>query len=407
MLVRVHALRTRFRSFCGVTMEMLPSVVLSSPLNGKGSCAVPSVPRVNDVGAAFKVPAFAISPPPSAGNFDMTVLGSGVSTAVPALNHVLRRKCGNPTTAVRHSDGLTVCEEAFSNPESKNRRFNVSLLLRFAPLGGGRVMKIMVDAGKTMRQAALASFPQLGVDSIDALLLTHGHADAILGMDDLRDLQEIEKVLEDGQLIGYQPAEGSGPIRVVSNKDTLQRVREVFPYLCSPVEFVRDGVMLRRTVWLEFEELQEDNTSISIAGLPVRVFPVWHGGTYVSLGFAFGTKVGGGHPVVYISDVKDVPPETMAWLEQVSNAGLDLLIVDALSRESHTTHFSLSDALAFVRKLRPHRALLVGMQSCSIGDHDEVNAELAGLQASEGLDVQLAYDGMQIPEFASGIVESS
>lgn len=139
------------------------------------------------------------------------------------------------------------------------------------------------------------AFPKVGADTVQTLLVTHGHADAILGIDDLRDLQRLEHVYdEDGTFIGYRPAQGSGPLKVVSNKDTLERIRETFPYLCKPPELSRPGVMMRRTLWLEMEQLEGDDASLTTAGLPVRTFPVWHGGTYVSLGFAFGRKVRAG-----------------------------------------------------------------------------------------------------------------
>ncbi|CAK9077721.1 Putative hydrolase C777.06c [Durusdinium trenchii] len=336
--------------------------------------------------------------PPKLGSFDAVVLGSGVSTAVPQLSHILQGHC-ETAKAVRKADGLTVCEDAHQNPSSKNRRFNVSLLLRYSPPDGSRVRHVMVDAGKTLRQAALAALPQYGVRNIDALLVTHGHADAMLGMDDLRDLQVIEKFWsESGEHIGYQLADGAGPMQIISNKVTLDRVREAFPYLDGNTDFVRPGVLRRRIAYIEFMEVSDDETMDLVGGLPLRVFPVWHGGTYVSLGFAFGGKLKGGYPLVYISDIKDVPPKTMSFLEEAAAVGIDLFMVDALSRSGHPTHMSLDEALELVRKLRPKRTLLVGMDSCAMGDHDEVNEELRALQR-EGLDVQLAFDGQHLPEF--------
>jgi len=336
-------------------------------------------------------------PPPKLGSFDAVVLGSGVSTAVPQLAHILQGQCES-AVAIRKSDGLTVCEEAHQNPASKNRRLNVSLLLRYSPPDGSRVRHVMVDAGKTLRQAALQTLPKYGVSNIDALLITHGHADAMLGMDDLRDLQVIEKVISDGKHIGYCLAGGAGPMQIISNKITLDRVREAFPYLHAQADFVRPGVLRRRIAYIEFSEVSDDETMELVDSLPLRVFPVWHGGTYISLGFAFGDRLKGGYPLVYISDISAVPPKTMTFLEEAAACGIDLFMVDALSRGGHPTHMSLDEAVELVRKLRPSRTLLVGMDSCAVGDHDEVNAELRALQ-SEGLDVQLAFDGQQLPEF--------
>ena len=104
------------------------------------------------------------------------------------LAHVLEGRCPLPHLA-RRSDGHSCCEDAAKRPGSKNARRNVSLLVRFRPADGGACTHLMVDAGKTMREGAIALLPGLGVSSIDALLLTHAHADAMLGLDDLRDLQ--------------------------------------------------------------------------------------------------------------------------------------------------------------------------------------------------------------------------
>ena len=61
---------------------------------------------------------------------------------------------------------------------------------------------------------------------------------------------------------------------------------------------------------------------------------------------------------VYISDIKDVPPETMSFLEEAAAVGIDLFMTDALSRKGHPTHMSLDEALQLVRKLRPARSQL-------------------------------------------------
>jgi len=378
----------------------------------------------------FKDPGDDAPPPPAPGNVDFWVLGSGVSTAVPILSHVLNRECPQPSVSKRKSDGRAVCEEAYLNPNSKNRRFNVSLLARYMPADGGELQTIMIDAGKTMRQSVLNLFPRLGLTSVNAVIITHGHADAMQGMDDMRDLQRQEHVYDGDEFIGYRAI--GGAMRITSNKATLKLVRQVYPYLCGAPDLAAPGVLRRRVAWIEFDEI-EDDCVVELAGLPVKVFPVWHGGKYVSLGFAFGPKKGlngdagsagdvavasdvnnqcrtctptdfqdaCGYSFLYISDVKDIPPETMAWLERVAQIGIDLLAVDALSRNPHTTHFHLDAALDFVRKLRPKRTILVGMSSCGIGDHDETNAELALLAESEGLHVELAYDGMQLPEYAA------
>ena len=71
---------------------------------------------------------------------------------------------------------------------------------------------------------------------------------------------------------------------------------------------------------------------------------------------------------------------------------IGVLVVDALWRDPHFSHFSLSDALKLIRRLRPLRSLIIGI-TCDMGLHEDVNKELAALKKEEDLDVQLAYDG--------------
>jgi len=347
----------------------------------------------------------AVTPPPPPGSFDVTVVGSGVSTGVPMMNHILQGFCPN-RHLYRKSDRRSVCEEALE-PGSKNARSNVSILVRYMPAAdpsdgaapSTQPYLLMVDAGKTMRPACLNTFPKLGAMTIDALLLTHDHADAIFGLDDLRDMQQHEEVTEPetGKLIGYRIKGSGGAMRIVSNRATLQRARLAFPYLAAPADYVAPGLLRRRVAHFKWEQIPHDNASLQFAGLGVRCFPVYHGGTYISLGFAFGAAADGSRPLVYISDVKSLPEGSRSWLLA---RPIGVLIVDLLRRADHTTHFSFDEAVDFVKLVRPAKAFFVGMASCEVGDHDEVNTELRAIcDADDGtptLDMQLAYDGLTL-----------
>ena len=210
--------------------------------------------------------------------------------------------------------------------DSRDRRNNVSLAL----LCRGKT--IMIDAGKTMYSACTRFFPGLGIKTVHAILLTHGHADAILGLDDVRELQKMERVSDpDGNAIGFRLVGDQTLMPIISNQKTIDEVKRQFPYLAKPpitVPGQPSGVMARKVAALEFQPIEHNTERVpKIPGdLPIRSFPVFHGGAYISLRFAIGgplnlsgfKKPADGvseteglrrphYPLVYISDAKDLP----------------------------------------------------------------------------------------------------
>jgi len=95
--------------------------------------------------------------------------------------------------------------------------------------------------------------------------------------------------------------------------------------------------------------------------------------------------------VAYISDAKKIPEQTQKLIE-----GVDLLILDMLRLEDpHPSHFILPDTLQEIRLVRPKKSLLIGMNH--MVDHESTNVMLKDVLLKEGMDVQLAYDGLCIP----------
>jgi len=296
---------------------------------------------------------------------ELIFLGTGVSTGVPRLSCVLQKKTRN----------CEVCTKAQADPMDPNFRGNVSVLLR------SRTTTIMIDAGKTMRDTVLRWFPRHDVSGIDALLLTHGHADAIGGIDDLRDLQPIlPQIGEGGEIVDFlRPKE----LPIFLNKATFEVCKGAYPYLIP--ELNNDDTP-RRIALLKWNVI-EDNRPFEIEGTEVWPLPVLHGGSYICLGFAFG-----GGALVYLSDLSRIPGQVM---DQLLTFNIKTLVLDALAHRGCPSHLSLSESIDIVRTLKPKQTFLVGM-SCEMGLHEDVNKELRNL-VSEGLNVQLARDGLSVP----------
>ena len=112
---------------------------------------------------------------------------------------------------------------------------------------------------------------------------------------------------------------------------------------------------------------------------------------------SFGFIIGGGtnasnkQKILYISDISRMLPETLDFI--LKESPVDILIIDALFMDyKHPTHYSVADALALCRIIKPHKTFLVGMSGEL--EHEETNRLLKKYLSEEGIDIQLAYDGL-------------
>ena len=275
-------------------------------------------------------------------------LGTGTSEGVPRVSCLT-----NPDS------DCPVCPDAM-NPGSQNRRRNTSLLIQRG-LPDGRVSNIVIDAGKFFYESAMNWFPKYGVQTIDALVITHAHADAVGGFDDLRDWTNN--------------AQESLPIYL--RESDLTSVESLFYYLVDRSKQTGGGGVAK----LNFETI--DSAPFEADGLTLTPLPVEHGKGQECFGFRFG-------PVSYISDASAISESTAKLIE-----GSELLVLDALRpARTHGTHFTVEQAVDQARRFGIKRNLLV--DATHDIDHVPVNTELAELKTKENLDIQYAYDGMAI-----------
>ncbi|KAJ7559730.1 hypothetical protein O6H91_04G098600 [Diphasiastrum complanatum] len=282
------------------------------------------------------------------GRSELIFLGTGTSEGIPRVSCL-----------THPSKECSVCWAAtrFGN---KNRRRNTSIVIRVGT-SSSRWKTILIDAGKYFYHSALQWFPYYGIRELDAVLLTHSHADAAGGLDDLRDwTNNIQATAQ-----------------VYATCRDLEVLAKTHYYLVD-TSVITAGTAVSN---LQFTPISED--PFFVCGLKVTPLPVWHGAGYRSLGFRVGD-------ICYISDVSGIPEETYPLL-----SNCEILILDALRPDYSTaTHFGLPQALKEVRKIRPNRTLFTGMMH--LMDHDKINELLAQLKISEGLDAELSYDGLQI-----------
>lgn len=176
--------------------------------------------------------------------------------------------------------------------------------------------RILIDASLDCRQQLLAA----GLKRLDAVLLTHPHADHVMGLDDLRVFNFRQR----------------RTLPVFGNAETLAQVRRTFWYAFEPTQY-EEGKPKLDLVTVEGPFLA--------AGQPVVPVPIQHGSLEI-LGYRFGS-------FAYVTDALSVPEASADLLR-----GLDLLVLNALRDDPHPTHQSLSEALDVIERVKPRRAVL-------------------------------------------------
>jgi phosphoribosyl 1,2-cyclic phosphate phosphodiesterase len=226
-----------------------------------------------------------------------------------------------------------VCE----SPDPFDKRTRPSVLLSY----DGR--NVVIDTTPDFRQQAMRA----RLDRLDAVLYTHGHADHILGLDDIRPYNLKQR----------------GLIPIYANEDTLTVLRRQFAYVFddAPTPSSVPGVKLH-TITGPFD----------LFGVEFAPVPVTHGPQTV-LGFRFGKAA-------YLTDFSSVPEESKAMLQD-----LDDIILDALRYKPHPMHSNVEQSLALVEELKPKRAWFTHI--CHDLGHAETNAKLPK-------HVQLSHDGL-------------
>jgi phosphoribosyl 1,2-cyclic phosphate phosphodiesterase len=252
----------------------------------------------------------------------LTFLGTGTSMGVPTLG------CN-----------CAVC----TSTDPRNRRTRPSILLEY-----NRHI-VLVDTGPDFHAQALRE----GIRHVDAVLYTHGHADHVMGFDDLRPLSF--------RLPGNLP--------VYADDETAKSLERIFEYT------FRKEDRYPTSAQVEIHRIDPTpGSGIDIFGACFRRVPVTHGRQEIT-GYRFGSTA-------YLTDMSDIPTESLPLLQN-----LDVLILDALQHEPHPSHSHLEKSVALVEQLKPRRAFFTHMGHAL--DHEATDATLPP-------HIRLAYDGLKI-----------
>lgn len=233
--------------------------------------------------------------------------------------------------------------------EPRNRRRRCSILIERD--GPGGTTTVLVDAGPDLREQLLDA----SVEKIDALALTHAHADHIHGLDDVRPLVIVHR----------------RRMQTFMDAATSAKLRQGFGYLLETPPGSNYPPLL-------IENRLTPGQAVEIAGLggALRLTPFrLRHGEIDALGFRFGA-------VAYTPDLIEIPPESLPFLEN-----LDLWIIDALRHAPHPSHLTVAQALDWIARMKPRRAILTNL-------HTDLDYRTLAAQLPPG--VEPAYDGMTL-----------
>jgi phosphoribosyl 1,2-cyclic phosphate phosphodiesterase len=254
--------------------------------------------------------------------------------------------CGSSMGVPRIALGWGNCDP--NNPKNRRRRTALLIERRNA---AGKVTRVLIDTPPDLRAQLLDA----NVDFLDGVLFTHEHADHTHGIDDLRPLFINRRRRVD----------------IYLDKETSAVLHKRFDYC-----FVAPPGSDYPPIVTEHRLAPGRPVSIDGAGGPITALPVrQQHGDIVSLGF----RIAG---LAYSCDLSGLPDESVNAL-----AGLDVWILDALRDQPHPSHFCVADALQWVARVAPKRAILTNLHSDL--DYDVLRTRLPA-------QVEPAYDGLTI-----------
>jgi phosphoribosyl 1,2-cyclic phosphate phosphodiesterase len=207
-------------------------------------------------------------------------------------------------------------------------------------------VRLVIDCGPDFRYQMIRE----KVDNISAIIFTHGHRDHIAGLDDVRAFNYVLNKTVD----------------IYASKDVVDAINKEFPYILHEKRFFG-------APQLKFNIIK--NESFNVDGVSITPVEVMHHKMNV-----FGFRIG---PLSYITDASHIPDK-----EKEKLYGSDILVINALRKSKHISHFSLSEAIGQILEINPKRAYITHL-SHFMGLHERIEESLPD-------NVFIAYDGLKL-----------
>ncbi|MEM1094325.1 MAG: MBL fold metallo-hydrolase [Bacteroidota bacterium] len=267
-------------------------------------------------------------------NLRVTLLGTGTSTGVPVIGCDCR-----------------VC----TSPDPRDKRSRCACYIEADGVG------IVIDTGPDFRMQALSA----GIETVDAILITHHHFDHVVGLDDVRPY-----------LFRNRTA-----IPCYAQAETEAVLRDMFKYIFRDGTY--PGVPRLTLTGVLPEPFEVTSRTDSTKRVTVQPIPAMHGALPL-----YGYRVGN---VAYMTDTSAIPEASYALLD-----GVEVLVLDALRHRPHHSHFSIDEAIAAAARVGAKQTYFIHMT------HELLHAE-ADAALPEG--INLGYDGLRF-RLRDGILEA-